>query len=192
MKRAAIACFLLPALLLTACRPELTPQEATLTAVGQLAPSFELTTLDGETFDLDAQHGKVVLVNFFATWCPPCRQELPHLENEVWHRFKDAPFSLLVVGRGESPEVLEEFLDKTGYSFPVASDPDRSAYGLYASQYIPRNVLIGPDGIILFQSNGYDENEFNEMVTLIAETVDDVRSAHPGVGQENRALSVAQ
>ena len=127
-----------------------TPEETTLTKVGDLAPDFEVVTLDGQPFKLSDQRGKVVLVNFFATWCPPCREELPHLEKEVWQKFTGDNFSLVVLGREEDESVLRPFLDETEFTFPVAPDPDRAAFSKYASQYIPRNVVIDPEGTIIF------------------------------------------
>jgi len=169
MNRAALAFALLTILLLAGCgrEAELTPDETTLTVLGQTAPGFEVVTLGGEAFDLESQRGKVVLINFFATWCPPCRDELPHLEKEIWQRFRDRPFALIVVGREEDDDVLRPFAEKYGYTFPIAGDPDRAAFGKYASQYIPRNVVVGPDGMILFQSQGFEKDEFSEMVIVI-------------------------
>ena len=95
MNRIALACLLVSTVLLAACpieheqTPEetLTPEETVLVGVGDAAPDFELVTLEGESFSLQEHRGKVVLVNFFATWCPPCREELPYLEKEIWKRF---------------------------------------------------------------------------------------------------------
>ena len=149
----------------------LTPEGTVLVAVGDPAPGFELVTLDGETFNLEAQRGKVVLVNFFATWCPPCREELPFLENEVWRRFDPEKFALIVVGREEDDEVIGPFVEKNGYSLPFAGDPDKMAYDQYATRFIPRNFVIGPDGAILFQSQGFEREDFDRMVAVIEQAV---------------------
>ncbi len=168
------ATILFVALLISACagEPELTPEETTITVIGQTAPSFELVTLEGETFNLEAHRGKVVLVNFFATWCPPCREELPHLDAEIWQRFDKDRFALVVIGREEDKTVLQPFMDQHDYSFPVAGDPEMIAYSQYASRFIPRNVVIGPNGTILFQSQGFERSEFDEMVAVIATAVE--------------------
>ncbi len=149
----------------------LTPAETVLVGVGDPAPGFELVTLDGEIFNLEAQRGKVVLVNFFATWCPPCREELPFLEDEVWRRFDPEKFALIVVGREEDEEVIGPFVEKNAYSLPFAGDPDKVAYDQYASRFIPRNFVIGPDGTILFQSQGFERGDFDKMVAVIEEAV---------------------
>ena len=148
-----------------------TPAETVLVDVGDQAPLFRLTTLDGGVFDLEAQRGKVVLVNFFATWCPPCREELPYLESEIWRRFDSEHFSLIVVGREEDDEVVGPFVEKNGYSLPFAGDPEKAAYDQYATRFIPRNFVIGPDGTILFQSQGFERAEFDEMIGVIEEAV---------------------
>ena len=142
-----------------------------LIKVGDTSPAFELTTLEGETFNLEQQRGKVVLVNFFATWCPPCREELPYLEKEIWQRFDRDRFAVIVVGREENDEVIGPFVEKHGYTVPFAGDPDKTAYDQYASRFIPRNFVIGPDGVVLFQSQGYEREEFDEMIAVIEEAV---------------------
>ncbi len=145
----------------------LTPAETVLVAVGDTAPGFELVTLEGEIFNLEAQRGKVVLINFFATWCPPCREELPFLENEIWRRFDPDLFALIVVGREEDDEVIGPFVESNGYSLPFAGDPDRVAYDQYASRFIPRNFVIGPDGMVFFQSQGFEREDFDRMIAVI-------------------------
>jgi peroxiredoxin len=148
-----------------------TPEETVLVRVGDPAPDFELITLDGEIFRLREQRGKVVLVNFFATWCPPCREELPHLEREVWQRFDSDRFSLIVAGREEGDDVIAPFVEQHGYTLPFAGDPEKAAYDLYASRFIPRNFVIGPDGTVLYQSQGFERGDFDEMIAVIEEAL---------------------
>jgi peroxiredoxin len=167
---------------------ELTPKETLVVGVGDPAPGLELGTLDGEVFDLEMQHGKVVLLNFFATWCPPCREELPHLEERVWQRFKGDGFALLVIGRGEGEDVIRPFVEQYGYSLPFAADPDKAIYSLYASRFIPRNFVIGPDGTILFESQGFEPDEFERMIEVIERAVADLDEAdEPGEAPSDQA-----
>ncbi len=147
--------------------PEAEVAASTLTKVGDMAPDFTVTQLDGEAFTLSALRGKVVLVNWWATWCPPCVEEMPFLQSLVWDRFKGADFAMVAVSRAEKPEVVKPWIEKKGFTFPVAIDPDRSSYGKYASAYIPRSYVIGPDGLILFQSQGYEQPEFAAMIDVI-------------------------
>lgn len=138
-----------------------------LTKVGQAAPGFSVATLDGKSFDLSGCIGKVVLLNFFATWCPACKEELPDLQKNVWERFQEAGLIVLAVGREHSGEELEEFRKEGGYTFDFAPDPKREIFRLYATKNIPRNVLIGRDGKIAYQSLGYSPEDFKELVNRI-------------------------
>ncbi len=175
MKNAGLALLLITASLMTGCARETeiesTPEDTVLLAIGYTAPGFELTTLDGEVFNLEAHRGKVVLINFFATWCPPCREELPYLEKDIWQHFDRDKLAVLVIGREEDDEIIQPFVDKHGYTVPFAGDPEMVAYSQYATRFIPRNFVIGPDGVVLYQSQGYAPHEFSEMVTLIEEAV---------------------
>ena len=144
-----------------------TPAETTLTEVGQLAPTFSIATLDGGTFALAAHKNKVVLINWFATWCPPCRQEMPHLQKHVWEKFGPQGLVMISVAREEKADVVAPFVKKYGVTWPFGLDPDRTAYAKYAEAYIPRNTVIGPDGTIIFQSEGFAEEDFKIMLETI-------------------------
>ena len=169
MNKAALVFVLVVVTLFVGCPAEEgpTPEESVLVHVGDTAPGFELVTLEGEVFNLEAHRGKVVLVNFFATWCPPCRKELPHLDKEIWQRFDPEQFALVVIGREENDDVIQPFVDKHGYTFPFAGDPEMVAYSQYATRFIPRNFVIGPDGTVLYQAQGFERPEFDEMVAVI-------------------------
>lgn len=140
---------------------------ATLTQVGEPAPDFTVATLDGGSFTLAAQRGKVVLINWWATWCPPCVAEMPHLQARVWERFQGRDFAMIAVSREETAEVVRDWAAAHGITFAVGLDPERAAYGKYASAFIPRSVVVDRDGTIIFQSQGYEEPEFAAMVELI-------------------------
>ncbi len=140
----------------------------TLTQVGQPAPPFTVPLLDGGVFDLEAQRGKVVLVNFFATWCPPCVAEMPHLQTAVWERFAGDGFAMISIARQESAEVVAPFVQKHDAGWPFGLDGDRSAYAKYADAFIPRSYVIDRTGAIVFQGSGFEQDEFDRMVAVIA------------------------
>lgn len=149
---------------------EETDENTTLVKVGDKAPDFRVEMFDGTTFTLASLEGKVVLLNFWATWCPPCRDELSRVQKDVIDRFvrPDGDFVFLPISRGEARETVAAFREKMGYTFPMGLDPEQQIYKLYASNYIPRNFLIGRDGKVIALTVGYDEEEFNQFLETIA------------------------
>ena len=144
-----------------------TREEATLVKEGQKAPAFEVEMFDGSTVKLADLKGKVVLLNFWATWCPPCRAELARVEEDIIEKFKGQKFVFLPISRGEKKETVAAFREKMGYSFPMGLDTDSRVYKEYATNYIPRNFLIDKKGKVVKTSVGYREEEFDELVKLI-------------------------
>jgi peroxiredoxin len=142
----------------------------TYTKVGDKAPLFTCKTTDGKTIDISKLQGKIVMINFFATWCGPCKLELPVLQKNVWDKYKNNPdFVLVILGREHSEKEVRDFATANNFTMPFAPDPGRAVFKLYASQSIPRNVIIGKDGIIIYQSIGYIKEEFEKLEKLLAE-----------------------
>ena len=142
--------------------------KSTLVKVGEQAPDFTCKPIGGEEFSLGKQKGTVVLVNFFATWCGPCLEELPHLEKEIMKKYADRKdFKLIVIGREHSAEEVEKFAKEKKFTLPMAPDPKREIYGKYAKQYIPRNFIVGKDGKIKLASVGNTETGFQEIVQMV-------------------------
>lgn len=138
------------------------------TAIGNKVPVFSFETEKGKKVKITDYKGKLVLINFFATWCPPCNIELPEAQKKVWDKHKDNPkFAFFVFGREEGWEKLTPFKAKKGFTFPILPDLDRSIFSKFATDGIPRNVLIDASGKIIYQSIGYAPAEFDKLVALI-------------------------
>lgn len=147
-------------------------ESTTLVKAGETAPDFTVELVDGSQLSLKELRGKVVLLNFWATWCPPCRQELTRVQKDSIDRFAGKEFVFLPVSRGEKRETVEAFREKTGYTFPMGLDSARTVYDRYASNYIPRNFLIDKEGKVVLATVGYDEEEFDALIRTIEKTLE--------------------
>ena len=142
-------------------------EAAAATLAGE-APDFTVEMIDGSKVTLSELRGKVVLLNFWATWCPPCREELSHVQQQVIDRFAGEEFVFLPISRGEERAAVEAFRAKTGYAFPMGLDTDETIYKRYATRFIPRNFLIDRTGRVVKATVGYDDEEFAELLRAAA------------------------
>ncbi len=140
---------------------------STLVKQGQVAPDFTVEMFDGQTVRLSDLKGKVVLLNFWATWCPPCREELARVQTDIIDRFAGKDFVFLPISRGEELQTVNAFRKRMGYTFPMGLDPDQRIFRRYATNYIPRNFLIDRQGNVALVSIGYDKREFAHLVETI-------------------------
>ncbi len=115
-------------------------------AVGRPAPDFALTTLDGKGFRLSDLRGKPVVINFWATWCAPCRSEMPSLQTAAT-RFDDA---VVVVGvdQGEDARTVQAFVDELGVTFPIPLDKEMVASERYNVKGLPTTYFVDAEGVI--------------------------------------------
>ena len=139
------------------------------TKVGQKMPAFTVTDSDGKTINISDLKGKVVLVNFWATWCGPCEYEMPRLEQEVWQKHKVDDFAMVAIAREQTDSEIVPFRRAKAFTFPIAADPDRSIFKKFGNAGIPRSYVVGIDGVIVFQSEGYNEKVFDRMTKVIEE-----------------------
>lgn len=139
--------------------------------VGDEAPLFTtVDALSGDTVRLADLRGKVVMLQFTASWCGVCRKEMPQIESRIWQRHKnDTTFVLLGIDRDEPAEKVARFVEQTGVTYPLVLDPDADIFGLYADKQagVTRNVIIGRDGRIVMMTRLYEEKEFEHMVAVI-------------------------
>ena len=146
-------------------------EATTIIHAGDIAPDFTVEMLDGSKVTLSELRGKVVLVGFWATWCPPCRLELSHMQKDVIDRFAGKDLVVLPISRGEKRKTVEDYIAKMGYTFPIGLDGDQSIYKKYASNYIPRSFVVGRDGKVVYVAVGYDEQIAKEIDTAISEAL---------------------
>ena len=143
----------------------------TIVSAGQQAPDFEVEMICGTKVRLSDFRGKVVVLNFWATWCPPCRAEFKRVQKDLIDRFEGRDFVFLPLSRGEKKETVAGFMNDNGYTFPVGLDSDGSVFALYAEKAIPRNFLIDAEGKIAAVEIGYTEELFAELVVKIENTL---------------------
>ncbi len=134
----------------------------------QSVPPFKFEISKGKLVSFNDYRGKIVLINFFATWCAPCRRELPLVQEQIWNKHKDNPkFAMLTFGREHSWEEVLKFGKDQNFSFPLFPDSKRKVFDLFATESIPRSFLIDESGKIIYNSTGFDESHFNELKKLI-------------------------
>jgi peroxiredoxin len=115
---------------------------------GKPAPPFSLPTLDGKTMTLADYRGKVVLLNFWASWCAPCREEMPSMQ-KLYEHFADRDFVMLTVSLDEERAAVDSFIRELGLTFPVALDPKNDVGSRYGLTGVPETFLIGKTGVVL-------------------------------------------
>ena len=134
---------------------------------GDKVPSFTTERFGGGSVSIESLAGKVVLVNFWATWCPSCIQELAAVQKELLDKFKGADFVFLPISREDTPEKIESFMKAKGHKFPVYMDPDRKIYSLFATKYIPRNYLVDKSGKVVYIDKGYGPGHLENLAKQI-------------------------
>lgn len=142
--------------------------------LGQEAPDFTIEFTDGTPSKrLSDFRGKVVLLQFTASWCSVCIKEMPHIEEQIWKVYKSKGLQLFGVDRKEPKETVIKFAERMKITYPLILDEQSEIFSLYAhpSSGVTRNVLIDKAGKIVFMTRLYDEKEFNELIRKIAETL---------------------
>ena len=139
-------------------------EKVTLVKVGDDVPEFVVEMFDGQKINIKDLKGKIVLINFWAPWCPPCQEELKRVQKEIIDRFKGKDFVFLAISREESKEQVKKFRERNGYTFPMGLDPERKIYSKFATATIPRNFIIDKKGKIVEIEVGYTKEAFAKMI----------------------------
>lgn len=140
--------------------------------VGDQVPDFDLMMMDGTTLNIKELQGKVVMLQFTASWCGVCRKEMPHIESEIWQKLKGNPeFALYGIDLKETPEVTAEFAKAIPVTYPLTLDPEGERFALFCDKGagVTRNIILDRTGKIIMLTRLYDEAEFASMVRLINE-----------------------
>jgi len=140
--------------------------------VGDMAPDFSTKLTTGKTVQLKELRGKIVMLQFTASWCSVCRKEMPYIESDIWQKHKNNPnFALIAIDRDEPLETVLKFAESTKITYPIGLDPAANIFALYAQREagITRNVIIDKAGKIVLLTRLFNETEFNEMKLKIEE-----------------------
>ncbi|NQU53049.1 MAG: TlpA family protein disulfide reductase [Bacteroidetes bacterium] len=137
---------------------------------GQQIPEIEFKLTDGTSVKTSDLKGKVVMLQFTASWCSVCRKEMPHIEKDIWQKHKNNKnFVLFGVDMDEPLDKVKKFEKEMKITYPLALDPGAKIFYTFAAQGagVTRNVIIGKDGKIAYMTRLFKKDEFNEMKEVI-------------------------
>jgi peroxiredoxin len=152
---------------------------------GQRAPDFTLTSVEGTQVSLQQYQGKVIFLNFWATWCIPCREEMPALE-KLHQTYQAQDLVVLAIDLKESPDQVKAFFEKHALSFPSLIDPNGVVFRAYAVTGMPTTYLIGRDGNILARGIGgrdWTRGEAHELIRELAQKTPVASGSGPSTSQ---------
>lgn len=145
-----------------------------LVKTGDAAPDFVIKEASGKTYRLSDLKGKVVMLQFTASWCSVCRKEMPFIEKEIWQAKKDAGLVVIGIDRDEPVETVSKFQQDMAITYPLALDPGADIFGLFSDKEagVTRNVIIDRSGKIIFLTRLFDREEFDKMKDVIFKELD--------------------
>jgi peroxiredoxin len=137
--------------------------------IGDKAPDFAINEAGGRSYKLSDLRGKVVMLQFTASWCSVCRTEMPFIEKDIWQAKKSEGLVVLGIDRDEPVEKVIKFKKDIGISYPLVLDPGAGIFGMYAEKEagVTRNVIIDRAGKIIFLTRLYEKTEFDQMKKII-------------------------
>ncbi len=146
-----------------------------------MAPDFTLKDLDGKSHRLSDYRGQVVILNFWATWCPPCRREMPSMER-AWHRLQKNGAVILAVDVGEDLDTVYTFLADIPVSFPLLLDEDAEIVSRFPIRGLPTTYVVDPSGHLVYQAVGgreWDNPDVLKTILDLREAPQQVQAATP-------------
>ena len=157
--------------ILQACTSQNNDNRGYRVNVGEVPPELNFSLLDGTPITNENLKGKVVVLQFTASWCSVCIKEMPHLEKEVWQQFKDDDFILIGIDLKEEREKVENFIQTVGVTYPFTIDEDGSLFEAFTlpNAGVTRNIVLDKSGKIIMLTRLYDEKEFAKMIDVIKE-----------------------
>lgn len=138
--------------------------------IGQQMPDIQFQLTNGKVIKTSDLKGKVVMLQFTASWCVVCRREMPHIESEIWQQHKNNPdFALYGIDMDEPLQKVKDFAQTMKITYPLALDPGAKIFYTFAAKGagVTRNVIIDKNGKIVYMTRLYKEDEFNEMKEVI-------------------------
>lgn len=138
--------------------------------VGDMVPNIDINLLDGTSFNISELKGKVVMLQFTASWCGVCRKEMPFIERDIWNVYKDNPdFALYGIDLKESKEDTEAFAAAIPVTYPLTLDLDGKSFYSFCGEGagVTRNIILDREGKIIMLTRLFDEVEFAQMVEVI-------------------------
>lgn len=140
-----------------------------LVKVGDSAPDFTISEAGGKTYRLSDLKGKIVMLQFTASWCSVCRTEMPFIEKEIWQEKKSEGLVVLGIDRDEPLDKVLKFKKDIAVSYPLVLDPGADIFGLFAQKEagVTRNVIIDRTGKIIFLTRLFEKEEFEQMKKVI-------------------------
>jgi len=143
--------------------------------IGDAAPEFTIQYVNGKTAKLSNLRGKVVMLQFTASWCSVCLKEMPFIEAEIWQKLKDNPnFVLIAIDFMETSDKISTFLNASKTTYPMALDPSGEIFELYAEKGagVTRNYIIDKSGKIAYLTRLFEREEFDAMKSKIGELLE--------------------
>ncbi len=164
-----IALLALLPVLIAACGNQKNARDGFIVKKGMMAPDFVINEASGKSYRLSDLRGRVVMLQFTASWCSVCRTEMPFIEKDIWKVKQNDSIVIIGIDRGEPIETVIDFQKSSGVTYPLALDASEEIFRLYAKKEagVTRNVIIDRKGKIIWLTRLYKPSEFEKMKSVI-------------------------